>query len=501
MRTYINYILLVFMLLLTFAQEVSAQMIYPHKFFGAREYGSGRDVWSIQQANDGRLYFGTSSTLARFDGERWEHTAIPGDNTIYTIGVSEGDQHVFIGAGGRFGYFDEALTYHPLSEQLPDSVADFGTIWNIVVSPDGVYFRATKYIFRFHEEQLEVISGVGDSERPFDLIAMVDGEIFTHIRGIGLAKIVGSRLELLDGLGFDLKTNAYLPHPEGILIASRYDGLFLFDGDRVRPFISEADELFKAHHIYHGITLKDGNFAFDILGEVQYGDGDFDLSATASSGLSITYTSSDETVAAVSENIVTIVGVGTTTITASQGGNSDYNSASDEMQDLTVEKAEAIVTITELNQTTDGLTKEVTVATSPEGLSVFVTYDGEPTAPSAAGSYEVEAIIDDVNYNGSAKETLQLTDPVVSGINNRRSTGSFNVYPNPVRSFVTIETDNGSEANMIRVYDLSGHLKKEEAFNGSKHLLNLQLQPSGVFLLIISDKSGALLLRQIVKKE
>ncbi len=60
------------------------------------------------------------------------------------------------------------------------------------------------------------------------------------------------------------------------------------------------------------------------------------LTATASSGLPVTYTSSNTAVATISGSTITIVGAGTTTITASQTGNSNYNAATSITQSLTV---------------------------------------------------------------------------------------------------------------------------------------------------------------------
>ena len=61
--------------------------------------------------------------------------------------------------------------------------------------------------------------------------------------------------------------------------------------------------------------------------------------ATASSGLTVSYASSNTAVATVSGNTVTIVGLGTTTITASQAGNANYNAATSVPQTLTVVRA------------------------------------------------------------------------------------------------------------------------------------------------------------------
>jgi hypothetical protein len=57
---------------------------------------------------------------------------------------------------------------------------------------------------------------------------------------------------------------------------------------------------------------------FDALASRQMGDAPFALTATVSSGRTITYSSSRPDVATISGNIVTITGVGTTVITASQ---------------------------------------------------------------------------------------------------------------------------------------------------------------------------------------
>ncbi len=74
-------------------------------------------------------------------------------------------------------------------------------------------------------------------------------------------------------------------------------------------------------------TLLPQTINFAPLSPVAYGSGNFNLTATATSGLTVSYASSDPLVATVSGSTVTIVGVGTTSITASQEGNSTYDAA------------------------------------------------------------------------------------------------------------------------------------------------------------------------------
>lgn len=85
------------------------------------------------------------------------------------------------------------------------------------------------------------------------------------------------------------------------------------------------------------VTVKNSQtITFNSLQEYTVGDADFSLTATASSGLGVTYVSSNTSVATVSGSTVTIVGAGSTTITASQAGDGTYAAATDVAQTLTV---------------------------------------------------------------------------------------------------------------------------------------------------------------------
>jgi hypothetical protein len=78
-----------------------------------------------------------------------------------------------------------------------------------------------------------------------------------------------------------------------------------------------------------------------------YGDADFTVNATASSGLTVSYsilTSPASGVATLSENTVTIVGAGVVTITANQAGNATYNAAPSVERSFTVNPKTVMVT-------------------------------------------------------------------------------------------------------------------------------------------------------------
>ncbi|MEQ8580849.1 LamG-like jellyroll fold domain-containing protein, partial [Marinoscillum sp.] len=142
------------------------------------------------------------------------------------------------------------------------------------------------------------------------------------------------------------------------------------------------------------VTLSDGSLtderSFSInteklsqtvtFGELEdkvYGQSAFDLTATASSELTVIFTSSDETVASVSGNTVTIMGAGTATITASQAGNDNYSAALDVSQSLTIEKATQTISFEALANRTYGDQAFDLTATASSELTVTFTSSDE----------------------------------------------------------------------------------------------------------------------------
>lgn len=76
--------------------------------------------------------------------------------------------------------------------------------------------------------------------------------------------------------------------------------------------------------------------SLDSLAPKKVGDADFDPGAVASSGLPVTYASSDTSVAVVANGKIKVVAPGTTVITASQNGNEAYSAAQPASRTLVV---------------------------------------------------------------------------------------------------------------------------------------------------------------------
>ena len=103
---------------------------------------------------------------------------------------------------------------------------------------------------------------------------------------------------------------------------------------------------------------------------------------------------------------------------------------------VTVNQAVATVTLGNLTATYDATAKAASVATTPEGLTVILSYNGEVTAPTNAGSYAVTATVTNPNYTGSATQTFTITNPVALNSSNIAFTGPANlVYSGTQKTF------------------------------------------------------------------
>lgn len=87
------------------------------------------------------------------------------------------------------------------------------------------------------------------------------------------------------------------------------------------------------------VLKADQSINFTTLTSKNIGDPSFKLTSTASSGLVVSYTSSNLAVVSISGNTVYVIGSGTATITGNQSGNVNYNPASPVSQTIVVSLA------------------------------------------------------------------------------------------------------------------------------------------------------------------
>ena len=106
---------------------------------------------------------------------------------------------------------------------------------------------------------------------------------------------------------------------------------------------------------------------------------------------------------------------GTASAKATYAGTANLEGSTD-TKTFEIGKATAQVTLSNLGpHLFDNTAKSATVATTPTGLNVTVTYNGLTPAPTAVGSYNVVATVNNPNYQGQATGTLVINPWTTKG--------------------------------------------------------------------------------------
>ncbi len=129
---------------------------------------------------------------------------------------------------------------------------------------------------------------------------------------------------------------------------------------------------------------------------ISYGSADYDPGATASSELPVTYSASDETIAAIVDGKVRVKKAGTVTITATQAGNDDFLAAEPIEQELTINPAALSVKADnksrnegEANPTFSFTYSGFVNGDEASDLTVAPQATTDATVTSAPGKYEI----------------------------------------------------------------------------------------------------------------
>lgn len=239
-------------------------------------------------------------------------------------------------------------------------------------------------------------------------------------------------------------------------------------------------------------SKQDQTITFQTVNDKVFDDAPFDLAATASSNLSVSFSVVSGPIE-IDGNQVTITGAGSATIAANQDGNEEYNSAPEVTQSFTIAKATQLITI---DLIADKLVSDEpfeVMASVNSGLPLV--YEVSGVATISENTITLQGLIGTVtvtasqagndNYNqASASISFEVTQEAALSVDNKIT---INFYPNPVKESLWIESD---EMLDVQLFNLEGKLIRQAKFRNKS--LNLPDISNGVYLLEIRHSKGIL---------
>jgi len=266
-----NYKTVIFLPIFLFSSISFSQELNNHynnigqpfiKFFSPKEYNASYQNWCVNQDKRGIIYFGNTDGILEYDGNSWRLIKTHNNSIVRSLCVDDNGK-IYVAASSDFGYLAPdsvgQLQFVSLLKFLDKPYHEFGDVWDVVSSSQGVFYKTRDKIFRWNGSKIDVI----DSARAFRLYKVND-EVFTRDRGRGLLRIEGNSLKLVpDGEKFaSIGIYDMLPLGNKILITTNNQGLFLYDGYTFSAFKTEADTFLTKSLIYNACKLDDGRIAF-----------------------------------------------------------------------------------------------------------------------------------------------------------------------------------------------------------------------------------------------
>lgn len=332
-----------------------------------------------------------------------------------------------------------------------------------------------------------------------------DGTTDATVTGRSLSGVVGSDDVTLSGgtatfASANVGTGITVTLAGATLAGAKADNYTLSSVSTATADITKADQT---------ITFAGGAWQTK-----QTGDAAFDLEASSTSGLSISFTSSNTDVATVAGSTVTLVGEGMTTITASQTGDDNYNAATPVSRELTVSSTAptepppqpdvSAVTLGEDDITIASDSSGATnyfyeVATDPDfnnvihstnsansivtitGVSGYRALYTRVTAQNTEGDSDPSPVTGTVSRTIPAGASLPISIPIVMNGADRTLDGALG-------SLLADSLDNG---DTVLVWDKDEQEYQTATLNSGVWSANLEVQPGEAFFLQRNNGSPA----------
>ena len=229
------------------------------KNYKRTEYKGGTQNWNIDQDKNGNIYFANNSGLIQFDGSTWHKYSLPNGTAIRSLKIDSTGK-VFVGGNDEFGYFqnDEKgkLKYFSLSKLIDKRAnKNINLIWRIHVYKGEIIFQSFTKVFFFKNDKLRFM----DAPNKFQFSFLVNKKLYFQDKVLGILEYKNGKLVPLPGSTVfnDKEIWSVFPLPNNkLLLATLEKGLFVTDGNSVKPWETEANEFIKKNTSLGGSIIK-----------------------------------------------------------------------------------------------------------------------------------------------------------------------------------------------------------------------------------------------------
>lgn len=233
--------------------------------YSRQDYNASTQNWASIQDKRGVMYFGNNDGLIEFDGVHWRLIKMPNNSVVRSIATDKFGK-IYIGAYSEFGYLkaneNGVLNYISLVNKIPEELRNFGDVWKIYDTENGIVFQSFSEIFLYKDDEIKVIA----QKRDFHFSFYVNGNFYITERNKGLQKLQDEKLiPIKGGKIFNNNIWTMIPFQDSrILIGSTRSGLYILENNSVRKWDVPVNNFLEKNQIYCATKVK-GYFAIGTI--------------------------------------------------------------------------------------------------------------------------------------------------------------------------------------------------------------------------------------------
>ncbi len=256
MASFRCFVIFLFLLSNAFGQQ---QGMPYYRFYDPQEFQAHRQNWTVDQANDGTLYFANTKGLLVYNGESWSLERLPNLGHIRSLKIV-GDK-IYVGANNELGYFQNdkgSYKYHSFLEHVPKNLMDFGRVWTTLVDGNDVYFQTDTFVMRIGKDNKSKF-WTFDQGRIWKLISQ-NKKLYLIILESGLFELNENDVFINHPFSAEFKYagSEFLLPISGGWVFEKSDVLNFFNGTKSVPFENEASQIFEEYGINTAILSSSG---------------------------------------------------------------------------------------------------------------------------------------------------------------------------------------------------------------------------------------------------
>ncbi len=232
------------------------------------EFNGGRQSWDIAQSKEKLIYFANNSGVLEFDGTNWKLYSVTNRSVVRSVAIGK-DGKIYAGAYNEFGYLKKKengeKVYHSLIDKVPEEFRDFGDIWKILPTDNGVIFQSFSSVFFYKDDEIKVLA----HNRHFHFAFYINEVLYISEVDDGLMKFSGERFEKVKGGDFFRKDRRVWSMvslgDDSLLIGTQDDGLFIYNKGEITPWDNETNDFIKNSQLFNVVKISNNYFVFGTI--------------------------------------------------------------------------------------------------------------------------------------------------------------------------------------------------------------------------------------------